>query len=56
MILPTDAPMYRLYRKMDGEIVLQYFDQDKVYAMGNSMTIKGEWKDLETVNEKSKKE
>ena len=29
---------YRLFRRMDGEIVLQYF-------------IDGEWKDLETINE-----
>jgi hypothetical protein len=31
-------PMYRLFRKMDGEIVLQYF-------------VEGHWVNVETVNE-----
>ena len=52
MILPPDAPMYRLYRKMDGELVLQYFVLDIVF---DDLSAEGEWIDVETVNETSEK-
>ena len=52
MTLPPDAPMYRLYRKMDGELVLQYFVLENVF---DDLSAEGEWIDVETVNETSEK-
>jgi hypothetical protein len=52
MTLPSESPMYRLYRKMDGELVLQYFVLENVF---DDLSAEGEWVDIETVNETSQK-
>jgi hypothetical protein len=49
---PSD-PMYRLFRKMDGEIIIQYFVPSKV---NDDFSMVGRWKNVETINEGQKKE
>jgi hypothetical protein len=44
---PSD-PMYRLFRKMDGELIIQYFVPSKV---NDDFSMVGRWKNVETVNE-----
>ena len=53
MTIPPDAPIYRLYRLMDGELVLQYFVPSRI---NDDFSMVGKWENAETVNESPKKE
>jgi hypothetical protein len=48
MTLPPEAPIYRLYRKMDGELVLQYFVPSRI---NDDFSMDGKWENIPTVNE-----
>jgi hypothetical protein len=43
-------PAYRLFRKMDGELILQRFKIDKWLIM---QEVEGHWENVETVNEET---
>jgi hypothetical protein len=43
-------PGYRLFRRMDGELILQHF----VFENRNTMLeVEGHWENVETVNEET---
>ena len=46
---PAD-PIFRLYRKMDGELVLQYFIPSRI---NDDFSMVGKWENVDTVNEPS---
>lgn len=52
MTLPPEAPIYRLYSKMDGELVLQYFLPSRI---NDDYSMVGKWVDIPTVYETSQK-
>jgi hypothetical protein len=46
--MKLSEPGYRLFRKMDGEIILQHFCIEKWLSM---LEVEGHWENVETVNE-----
>ena len=51
--MKLSEPGYRLFRKMDGELILQRFQVEKRI---NMIELVGHWENVETVNEGHKKE
>ncbi len=47
--MKLSEPGYRLFRKMDGELILQHFCIERMSE--DLRTIVGHWENVETVNE-----